>query len=68
MLGPALGTRIKQTHQFTGYTVNGSYVRSFKAVAVETRQCKILGHSCAAMFSRDEVIRFVRKEDFGLGH
>lgn len=64
--GTSVGSRIKQTHQFTGYKVNGSYVGSFEAVAVETRQSKVLGHSPAAMFSRDEVIRFVMKDDFGL--
>lgn len=54
---------IKQADQFTGDGVQRSDIGSFESIAVAARQGKVCQHGVAAVFVRDEVIGFVRKED-----
>src|SRR5262249_35903486 len=59
VLCPGIGTRIEKTYQAAGFHINRRDVRSFMAVAKETRPGEVLGLCLAAVFPSDDVVRFV---------
>ena len=60
---PKLPPGVKQWHDFAGYDVNGTEVRSLQEIASVTRQSQVLGRVITAVLSCDDMFHMEREVD-----
>lgn len=61
VFSPNVGSRVKQSHNLSGYWITASDVRPLVSVAMETRQSKVIRLGCALMLSSDDMVDLKRK-------
>src|SRR5262245_50940737 len=62
MIGPAIGSRVKETNEVARFPVDGADVTSLRSVAQSARECQVFRIRQAAVFLADDVVNLASED------